>query len=172
MSELRTNRIIPRDGLPSGSSGGIIQVVFGTASGSEVRSTSTSYITIGLNATITPTRSDSKILILAAVQLRVFTTTGDNGAALGIRKTVSGTATNILERSQNYEIGYTTRNDFNSNPSISHRAPLYHLDSPSTTSAITYDILGKSRSGSGSNAVDFNDDGEFGSEIILMEVSG
>ena len=28
MSELRTNRIIPRDGLPSGSSGGIIQVVF------------------------------------------------------------------------------------------------------------------------------------------------
>ena len=26
MSELRTNRIIPRDGLPSGSSGGIIQV--------------------------------------------------------------------------------------------------------------------------------------------------
>ena len=28
MSELRTNRIIPRDGLPGGSAGGIIQVVF------------------------------------------------------------------------------------------------------------------------------------------------
>ena len=26
MSELRTNRIVPRDGLPSGSSGGIIQM--------------------------------------------------------------------------------------------------------------------------------------------------
>ena len=26
MSELRTNRIVPRDGLPSGSAGGIIQV--------------------------------------------------------------------------------------------------------------------------------------------------
>ena len=26
MSELRTNRIVPRDGLPSGSSGGIIQI--------------------------------------------------------------------------------------------------------------------------------------------------
>ena len=26
MSELRTNRIVPRDGLPSGSGGGIIQV--------------------------------------------------------------------------------------------------------------------------------------------------
>ena len=28
MSELRTNRIIPRDGLPSGSSGGIIQIKY------------------------------------------------------------------------------------------------------------------------------------------------
>ena len=27
MAELRTNRIVPRDGLPSGSFGGIIQVV-------------------------------------------------------------------------------------------------------------------------------------------------
>ena len=27
MSELRTNRIVPRDGLPSGSAGGVIQVV-------------------------------------------------------------------------------------------------------------------------------------------------
>ena len=28
MSELRTNRIVPRDGLPSGSYGGIIQVKY------------------------------------------------------------------------------------------------------------------------------------------------
>ena len=29
MSELRTNRIVPRDGIPSGASGGgIVQVVF------------------------------------------------------------------------------------------------------------------------------------------------
>ena len=26
MSELRTNRIVPRDGLPAGSAGGIIQI--------------------------------------------------------------------------------------------------------------------------------------------------
>ena len=31
MSELRTNRIIPRDGLPSGSYGGIIQVKIASA---------------------------------------------------------------------------------------------------------------------------------------------
>ena len=28
MSELRTNRIVPRDGIPSGSHGGIIQVKY------------------------------------------------------------------------------------------------------------------------------------------------
>ena len=151
--------------------GTIIQTVFGTTS-AEVQSTTTSYAAIGLNATITPNRSDSKILILASIQLRIFTDTNDNGASIGIRKTISGTQTNILTRSQGYEVGYTTRNDFNSSPSISHRVPLYHLDSPATTAAITYDIIGRSRSAAGNNKVEFQDDDEFGSEIILMEVAG
>ena len=68
MSELRTNRIVPRDGLPSGSAGGIIQVVsvaktdiFTTTNG--VSGTGYTPVT-GLAATITPTRSDSKILVM------------------------------------------------------------------------------------------------------------
>ena len=64
MSELRTNRIVPRDGLASGMSGGIIQVVqsFDTA-------TSSSSVDGGalsdhvLTQAITPTRSDSKIMV-------------------------------------------------------------------------------------------------------------
>ena len=67
MSELRTNRIVPRDGLPAGSAGGIIQVVsvakrdiFSTTNGV----TGSGYAPVtGLAATITPTRSDSKILV-------------------------------------------------------------------------------------------------------------
>ena len=64
MSELRTNRIVPRDGLVSatGKGGGIIQVVESSTT-TMVSHTSNSYIDIGLSATITPTRSDSKILI-------------------------------------------------------------------------------------------------------------
>ena len=67
MSELRTNRIVPRDGLPSGASGGVIQVV--TAINNDERSNTSHSITngtwqfTGTTATITPTRSDSKILI-------------------------------------------------------------------------------------------------------------
>ena len=46
MSELRTNRIVPRDGLPAGSSGGIIQVV-STYDTDHIRSTtSTSYVDV------------------------------------------------------------------------------------------------------------------------------
>ena len=64
MSELRTNRIVPRDGLPSGSAGGIIQVKQ-TVKTDTFTSSSTSYTDItGLSVSITPTRSDSKILVM------------------------------------------------------------------------------------------------------------
>ena len=64
MSELRTNRIIPRDGLPSGSSGGIIQVKSVTKT-DPFDTLSTSYTDVtGLAVSITPTRADSKILVM------------------------------------------------------------------------------------------------------------
>ena len=70
MSELRTNRIVPRDGLPSGSAGGIIQVRSVTKTDvyyESVSEGSFSSIVTGLTPTITPTRSDSKILITGYV---------------------------------------------------------------------------------------------------------
>ena len=65
MSELRTNRIIPRDGLSSGYSGGIIQMKQATVTSAETYSvavggTSSDVISVS----ITPTRSDSKILVM------------------------------------------------------------------------------------------------------------
>ena len=65
MSELRTNRIVPRDGLVSGASvgGGVIQVVQSIKTDT-FSTTSQSFVDItGLSAIITPTRSDSKIII-------------------------------------------------------------------------------------------------------------
>ena len=71
MSELRTNRIVPRDGLVSGASGGIIQVVQNVQGIGQVNSGTygTSEYDIGLNCTITPQRSDSKILILSLIHI-------------------------------------------------------------------------------------------------------
>ncbi len=62
MSELRTNRIVPRDGLPAGASGGIVQMKHVTGTDAKT-TTSTSFVDMGIDVTITPTRSDSKFFI-------------------------------------------------------------------------------------------------------------
>ncbi len=66
MSELRTNRIVPRDGLVSGTGigGGIIQVKSVTKTDVFDTQSTTLVDVPGLAVTITPTRSDSKILIM------------------------------------------------------------------------------------------------------------
>ena len=95
MSELRTNRIVPRDGLPSGSSGGIIQVKSATKTDTQsISGTGSSADITGLSVSITPTRSDSKILLSLSV-------TGEGNAAdqrrftHRIKKVVGGTTTYI-----------------------------------------------------------------------------
>ena len=65
MSELRTNRIVPRDGLPSGSAGGIIQILQGSTN-NRVETSSQSFVATNLSASITPTRSDSKVFIMVS----------------------------------------------------------------------------------------------------------
>ena len=63
MSELRTNRIVPRDGLASGSSGGIIQVKQTVKTDTFSTLNETFADVTGLSVSITPTRSDSKIMV-------------------------------------------------------------------------------------------------------------
>ena len=69
MSELRTNRIVPRDGLPAGSAGGIIQVKQVIKKDQFTTANNTNNYTdlTGLSVAITPTRSDSKILVEAHI---------------------------------------------------------------------------------------------------------
>ena len=63
MSELRTNRIVPRDGLVSGASGGIIQMSVTQKSDKFTWDSNSATAITGMSVAITPTRSDSKILI-------------------------------------------------------------------------------------------------------------
>ena len=75
MSELRTNRIVPRDGLPSGTSGtrnggGILQVVYAQKKDTQTITGSNQRIDIdisGLSFTIKPSRASSLILIQASI---------------------------------------------------------------------------------------------------------
>ena len=148
MSELRTNRIIPRDGLPSGSSGGIIQIK------QVIHSVYVEYNQNSYHAgtstggnfaiTITPTRSDSKILVsmnsfidLNAANQRSYWTF--------YRSIGGGTAENVLTGSG---AGRGLMEFWNPDQRIQTSIMTQYLDSPATTSPVTYTVYATVSSGS------------------------
>ena len=138
MSELRTNRIVPRDGLPSGSAGGIIQIKqtikkdqFTTA---QVVSSGYTDLT-GLNVTITPTRSDSKILIECSIY-------NSNANAVNFFRILRGNT--FIEQPSGTSSSGANWNAhgfayFNCN-NWQDTTVIKILDSPATTSATTYKV--------------------------------
>ena len=171
MSELRTNRIVPRDGIPAGASGGIIQVVQNIQGINQVNSPGNSEYDLGLNCTITPHRSDSKILVHAN-----FPSIQEGAFYIDY----------YLCRGTSHIHMYQT---YNGNGAWTVSYPnLMFLDSPATTSAVTYKMTCKVNTGTvGAHRSNYNftnsgsDDitvhGEltgYGSRstMILMEVSG
>ena len=159
MSELRTNRIVPRDGLTSGTGkgGGVIQVVYGFAT-TQVSHTSTSFIDIGLSATITPTRSDSKILIQG--NIGGIETSADNNYGQGILLRDSTVIISTID----YGIGFT-----GDSTRAGTSSSFFILDAPATASAITYKVQFKNAAGSGTVTTQTNSSR---SAILLMEISG
>ena len=148
MAELRTNRIIPRDGLPSGSAGGIIQIkqVIHSVSLEFNQNAYHAGTSSGGNfaITITPTRSDSKILVsmnsfidLNAANQRIYLTF--------YRSIGGGTAENVLTGSGS---GRGLMEFWNPDQRIQTSIMTQYLDSPATTSPVTYTAYGIVSSGS------------------------
>ena len=156
MSELRTNRIVPRDGLPSGASGGIIQMVQSIKTDT-FATTSTSFVDVGLSASITPTSSSNKVLVRAVV----CAGNGQSGSDNKIRVLRGSTV-------------ITTNDVFVRNASISETETyvIEILDSPSTTSATTYKVQGNVETNEIFVNRRNNLDTMGESSITLMEVSG
>ena len=194
MSELRTNRIVPRDGLPSGSAGGIIQVKQTVYTNNDITYTvpahangqTGNYVTISqLNCTITPTRSDSKILVSGFVFGEP--SSSPHVYCYGYARTISGGSLTAICRGTGSGTGMwvtamMTQNyhgDDNDSTPTSTILPQF-LDSPSTTSSITYHIqIGRSESGNNTfklnSSISGNDypyDENGLSMLTLMEVSG
>ena len=185
MSELRTNRIVPRDGLPSGSAGGIIQVKHTTKTDTWTHPTPyTSYSQVtGLDVTITPTRSDSKILVTASVSFStqywqaygaLFREIGGGGAAI-----VDGAIGDANVDAPRYSFSSLQYSGAIQEHQI-YNGSLNYLDSPSTTSAVTYSIALRGYSNSyavycnrGATERTSNDwYGRGASFITVMEVCG
>ena len=142
MSELRTNRIVPRDGLPSGSSGGIIQVKSVTKTDSESLTSTTSEALIpGMEVTITPTRADSKILIMVTLQAMSGGGFAGHYAVLkrGSTSICLGDAAGSRNRAT-FKFGAPSTYDQDQAAWGPGNLSITHLDSPATTSAVTYGL--------------------------------
>ena len=152
--------------LPAGTGGKVLQVVYGSTT-TEVTISTTSFADIGLSASITPLFSSSKVLVICSIQARVFISTVDNAASLRLLRDGSS----ILTANNSYQFGYNTSSTFNNISEESYQIPLMFLDSPASTSALTYKIQGRERSSSSGNIVDFQDDNHYTSNIVLMEIA-
>jgi len=168
-SELRVDRIIPVNGVPTGGGGGIIQVVSASTS-TEVTNATSTYVDTGLTATITPTSASSKVLVLITQQY--YYTRNSTAQGIGIRiyrdtTLVYDPLANATGPLEDYmALGNVTSVTYYStfNRSI--------LDSPNTTSAVTYKTQGRPFLTAGS-AVFQPPNVVNGTSIInLIEVSG
>ena len=99
MSELRTNRIIPRDGIPSGSNGGIIQVKYVMSDTQQnFGNTNNAYENITeLALSFTPVRADSIIHVRTVFNVHVFTNQSWDEAFASFRLFDSTNSTTLNE---------------------------------------------------------------------------
>ena len=150
MSELRTNKIIPRDGLPSGTSGdlkggGILQIVTKFKKDAQIISGSGNvtqnqeYPITGLSVVIKPSRSSNLVWVQGFVshncndnqQAHFFVSRngtnvspiGDAGSGSQKRAFVSA------QGNQDYMGNWVVKN-----------TPFWFMDNPATTSTVTYQV--------------------------------
>ena len=179
MSELRTNRIVPRDGLPSGSAGGIIQVrqkvITGTYSESVPPGNSGPYGNIVDSESITPTRADSKILIMMNLNVGA-----SNDGNLSVTLHRNGSVISGAIGADPGSRTPVTATEFTSSTSRQVQMNVTYLDSPASTSAQTYGFKFSVAENGNLNCY-LNRDNNFGtsyhtqkpiSTITLIEVSG
>ena len=181
-SELRVDKIVPTDGIGSDSGtepggtasqltygGGIIQIVQFCQGKNQISLNTTNVTDTGLTCTITPKFNTSKILVQTS-QPFIYNST-----------TAQGFRTFLLRGSTIINMHETYASGGNEWKIASHN--MLYLDSPATTSAVTYKTQGQSPS-DGSTRLLYNYDWQaestslgnltgYGtrSTMILMEVS-
>ena len=144
-SELRVDKIIPTDGAPTGGGGGIVQVKQIQHS-TNVKYNTNSF-TAGVNAdnstanfsiTITPKFNTSKILLSFTSMYDSYS--GQRTYVTIYRSIGGGTASNIVGGRGLVEI-------WNNDHRIQATTTAQYLDSPNTTSAITYTVYAQVSTG-------------------------
>ena len=146
------------------NAGKLLQVVATQING-VVTVSSQSEVTTGITANITPTASNSKILIFITGTFAMSVSRATTFCGVGLKRTVGGSETNLQGDGNNDNIA---NNVFGaSNMQMQGTYAYSKEDSPSTTSEVTYTL--KSRIETSGEAIRFNNGG-MGSFITLMEI--
>jgi hypothetical protein len=114
------------------SSGKVLQVVYGNAASDVTTTNSTTYVD-SATASITPSATSSKIFIIANPYL-ALSRSGANQAQVGFYIAKNGTVLSDYP-GQSFKI-----QDTDTNAGIIVQPVMHYLDSPETTSAITYTV--------------------------------
>ena len=148
---------VPSWATPAGGGGKVLQVVQATHNAT-VNTSSTDYQSSNLSASITPTLSTSKVLVMVT-QVATIQGADRRGIYTIFRGTTAGT-----DLSSGNANGLADASTSASDGSSKYPVAMQFLDSPATTSATTYTAAFKSdgggQIGTGSNV----------SVIILMEI--
>ena len=155
---LNNNSLSSVTSLPAGVGGKVLQII-NAHTGTQATSNSTTYADTGLTATITPSSTSSKILVLidqsvskagsTYANIRVYRDSTEIGGA------VAGRSIGYTNESTNNYVGMGFTNSF--------------LDTPSSTSALVYKTQFNNNAGSGTIRVQV-DSGQ--SYMTLMEIAG
>ena len=173
-SELRVDRIVPVDGVPTGGGGGIVQVVQASTNTSVSINSYTAYVDTGLSATITPKFATSKIVVITNHQVYAASD-GNNNFYWGIRiLRDSTTIFNPVQDSQGpFDFGQQAYGASTTRTWYARCITPEVLDSPNTTSAVTYKTQCRTYNASNNGTIYFqrNVTTPGSSFITLMEIS-
>ena len=181
-SQLRVDKIVPVDGVPTGGGGGIIQVQSATITNTFENDSETFADVTGVTVTITPKFSTSKIFVM--VSGYYGNDNNDSFAHLFLARSIGGgTVDNTIAIGD--ARGSTTRATMSaalrigggSSDNVSRYFGCQFLDSPSTTSSVEYKLRILVRQGTpavigGADSDSDNNRGSYPTFITAMEVSG
>ena len=119
--------------MPTGS---ILQVVQAGTSTEVVVSTQT-YTDTGLSGSITPTSTSSKILVIIDQQIYFNRGVGNHGGGIRVLRDSTVIHTPVANSTGPYEFYFSDITGFYD------RAVIHKLDSPATTSSVTYKTQGR-----------------------------
>ena len=150
---------IPKAALPTGSVLQVVQAEYSTSTST----TSGTFTDSGLTASITPTSSTSKILVLINQQIRaVKSGSADTGYGLRILRG----STTIFTRDDSATAQYYTT-QAGTSADLRYQNTMIYLDSPATTSSTTY----KTQINSFNTSTVAAQHGSQPSTITLMEIA-